>query len=79
LARGLRERFLPRGHRPWKTERSAFRIGEKNDEAYDAYLEQHDPELAKRAARGLGEAVVRVAGEETRRKRDRARRKPGTR
>lgn len=54
----------------------------KNDAAYAAYLDrlgQRDPELAERAARGLDDVLARVAGEETRRKRDRARGRPGTR
>ena len=54
----------------------------KNDTAYAAYLDrlrQRDPELAERAKRGLDDAMARAAGEETRRKRDRARRRPGTR
>jgi tetratricopeptide (TPR) repeat protein len=54
----------------------------KNDPAYAAYLDrlgQRDPELAERAARLLDDVLARVAGEETRRKRDRARRRPGTR
>lgn len=54
----------------------------KNDAAYAGYLDrlgQRDPELAERAARGVDDALARAAGEETRRKRDRARRRPGTR
>lgn len=54
----------------------------KNDAAYGAYLDrlaQRDPELAERAARALDDALARAAGEETRRKRDRARRRPGRR
>jgi len=54
----------------------------KNDAAYVAYLDrlrQRDPELAERARRGLDDVMARVAGAETRRKRDRARRRPGPR
>ena len=54
----------------------------KNDAAADAYLDrlgQRDPELSERAARGLDDVLARVAGEETRRKRDRARRRPSRR
>ena len=54
----------------------------KDDAAHAAYLDrlrQRDPELAERAARLLGDVMARVAGKETRRKRDRARHRPGTR
>ena len=54
----------------------------KNEAAYAAYLDrlgQRDPELPERVVRGMDDVMARVAGQETRRKRDRARRRPGTR
>lgn len=54
----------------------------ENDAAYAGYLDRlgrRDPELAEQAARLLKDVMARVAGEETRRKRDRARRRPGRR